>query len=384
MNSSGYENKNENFLIDYKIDEIEEKFNEVEANIIEFEESNINNINLIETNMEFEANFEEKEGNKSKEKNEEIENEIEIESDSNLNSCQLSKKSNEKQIISFEENDVSRSMSIDLKYINENLIRINNEKLNPNLDPNREYEYQNSEDENSLLLNDHQEIFEAETEEFTQKIFYPKKTLSKINLNKFDSDYSNNHSIAYDIENIPSSNVIKSNFFSQIKKKSEENNDFIPKNFNDSNNNNNTDNIISLFDDNSKKFSIQDQLISFNSDLEGYMDSNNTLQNLSLSRNSNFNKQNNNRTSFSSFKSNKIFSNFSNTNYSNINSNSSYNLNSTNQSMKKSSQFLQENFKIKEKDRGKDINQNKFTNTNLSNLVYKKYLKIKIFYYLIK
>jgi hypothetical protein len=360
MNHTGNENKNENYLIDLKNEEINEKLNKDEENIIEFEESNMNKLYLDDINKKFEANVENKEQIINKEDSKEINKEVnqnENDSISNLNSFISSNKSFEKQIISFDEKEFP-PMRMDQYFIKENFIDKNNKKTNLDLNQDNQNENKNQEDENSLILNHSHGIFEAESEEFQRNYIKPKKTLSKINVKKFDADYSNNDSFADDIKIIPSSKISKSNFFYQIKKKTEENNYFIPKNFTVNKNINISKNI-SLFDDNSKNYSIQDQLISFNNDLEGCGIPNITAQNNSLSRNSNFKMQNENKTSFSSsnLRMNKDYSN----------SNSSYNLNSTNQSIKKSSKLLQDKNYIQYKDKFQN------SNTNLSNLEYKKY-----------
>ena len=160
-------------------------------------------------------------------------------------------------------------------------------------------------------------------DEFKHVLRNPKKNLSFIK--KLDSSYTNDNSFVDDIEKIPSSKTLKSNFFSQSKKKLIQDNYFVPKNFYK-----NTKN--SSFAHNT-----QDQLISFDLEKEKQNYSNDMSQ--SLFDKSQFSKRQVN----SNYQNQKIF-NGQLANGSFSHNNSSYNLNSTNESYRRNSQFLPETY----------------------------------------
>lgn len=211
---------------------------------------------------------------------------------------------------------------------------------------------------------------------------------------KLNSTLSNDNSIADDFDKIP----LKSNFFRQNSKnpkdKNYEENLKIEKNFEKNlekldtsitnakktkeskeNNNNFFDN------DNSKNFSTQDQLVSFNSEMENSLNSNSHFMSQNYFNNSNLNQNSQKDSSISQYRksgfsmnmnqSGSLFKKKNNNITTNSNANISLNLNSTNQSSlhKKSLNFLPENTSTSMN--MMNINM-KEENENLSNLTYNK------------
>lgn len=161
----------------------------------------------------------------------------------------------------------------------------------------------------------------------------PTKKFSRIV--KFEQD-SHDNSLVDDIKVIPSQKPSgKSNFFQQKEKQNEEfgSSCFIPKTFKKTDSSN-----ITYKDEFNKNnsISIQDQFVSFNSDFDGYNNSSMINQSLFNNSNSQIDKQ--------KIQKNFCFQNLNNnSNIIHSYANSSLNLNSTNQSNKKSNFYSIEN-----------------------------------------
>lgn len=298
---------NKDNIIDFKLEKIDENIHSMIHNVINF----VDNSSLVDSIDDHSASNQEK-----------------------IN----------KEIISLEGSFLSKSMEsindLSLKHLDkENKQKKREEDIDKNAESYNFNETDNeTEDILSKFTNEPEEFFDLEDD--SNKIFRnPKKKFSLIKLN---SSYTNDNSFADDIKKISSSSQKgpKSIFFSQNNnQKNKEISSFSPKHYNQNLN----------FSKNTS-FSTQDQLISINSDAEASINSN--FMGSSIFSNCNLNFGNDKKSSC--FKRQNSF----NTKGKNTtNANSSLNLNSTNQSTKKSSMFFQENF---------------LKDQNLSNLSYKQ------------
>lgn len=295
-------------LFDLKNEKIEENISSMLQNVIEFDDdSPLEDSSL---NVDEPLNY------------------SNLEEEMSANSCPNPESINQ-EIVSLEGSVLSKSMDS----INENSLtkyEKNNKSVEVNVD--------NSNSESlSINLNASQEFLEDQKFKNNSRSKSPKNR--SFSLIKFDSSYTSDNSFADDIKKIPSAfKCPKSTFFAQNKnkdkEKTKENTNFLlTKNLKIEKNPKEKESKNSSILQNSKNVSTQDQLISFNSDVEGCGSIHTTNSNI-LGQNL-FSNSNSINIIPSKFSSNK---HLNNPNSSNINS--SYNLNSTNQSYKKYSHFL--------------------------------------------